>query len=562
MRRKPELGELSLREKISQTAMLSQNAVFENFSRSDSAVRYIAENPIGTFHALGASNFGEIHMVDGLASGFDEENYARKYHEWMIEIGEKLKIPMLVASDCEGGMGNSFPQMSLFTTSGGIGATDDEKLAYKKGYQVAAEAKYAGLNWLWGPPADLTGRLLSVMINRGYGDDTELNKRMVTAEIKGMQDAGVAATLKHFPGPGTAEYRDPHASVTVNSAGVEEWERTQGAIYQAAIDAGVYSVMIGHNAFPAIDDTMIGNVYIPSTLSKKIITDLLKHKMGFDGVVVTDGLGMRSLSLMFEDTDELHKALINAGNDVLLSVRDIEHYLDMMERAVLDGEIPEERIDDACRRVLDMKEKLGLFTDEPQRAADLPAELLAQGKRLNREIAEKSLTLICDNDGKIPLSQDKIKKVIVFCPGYSDSVVDMVREVFSREFGRRGAEVEVRHYIDDTRHYEAADLMPLAEEYDLMLYCPYLPHGQGVTFVGEAFRTVAFSLRYGKRKSIVVSLGSPHLYFDYFQQADTYINAYSCREEILEAIVRGLYKEAEFTGKNQFESVPDFAKKR
>ncbi|MBO5060723.1 MAG: hypothetical protein J6C82_07410 [Clostridia bacterium] len=561
MNKKPKLSELTLREKISQTAMLSQNAVFDNFTKSESAVKYIADNPIGTFHAMGAGNFGEIHMVDGVAQGFKEKDYAKKYHEWMLELNGASKVPLLIASDCEGGMGFPFPQMTSVTTAGGLGATDDEALAYKKGYQIAKEATYAGLNWLWGPPADLVGRLMYVMINRGYGDGIELNKKMVTAEIKGMQDAGVAATLKHFPGPGTADYRDAHGSVTINPASLEEWEKNQGAIYQAAIDAGVYSVMVGHNAFPAVDDSKIGNVYVPSTLSEKVVTGLLKEKMGFDGVVVTDGIGMRGLSLMYEDRDELHKALIKAGNDVILSVRDIEHYLEMMEEAVLSGEIPESRIDDACQRVLNMKEKLGLFTDEPAEVKDLPEELVAETRRLNREIAEKSMTLICDNDKKIPLSKDKIKKIIVFCPGYDDNVVNRVREVFTREFTARGVEkVEVRHYIDDTKPYEGIDLIPLVEEYDLLIYAPYLPHGWGNSFIGESFRTLAFSMRSGKKKSIAISLGSPYLYFDYFQQADTYINLYSPIEESLVAVVKGLYGELEFTGKNQFELIPDFAK--
>lgn len=562
MKKKPTLDELTLREKISQTAMLSQNVVFDNFSKSDMAARYIEKNPIGTFHVLGAGNFGDVHMVDGVAHGFHEKDYVKRYRKWMMELNEHAKIPMLIAADCEGGVGYAFPQLSTVPTAGALGATDDETLAYKKGYQVAKEATYTGLNWLWGPPADLSGRL-SVMINRGYGDDVEANKKLVAAEIKGMQDAGVAATLKHFPGPGTEDGRDPHAAPSINTTSLKGWESTQKQIYQTAIDVGVCSIMISHAAFPAVDNSRIGKVYRPSTLSKKVIIDLLKGDMGFQGVVVTDGIGMRGLSLMYENINDLHKELIKAGNDVILSVRDIGRYTDAIEQAVLSGEIPESRIDDACQRVLDMKEKLGLFTDEPAVVEEVPEALLEQGKKLNKEIAEKSLTLICDDDHKIPLSKEKVKKVIVFCPnqGFGDEKVELVREVFTREFTARGAQkVEVRKYIDETKQYEGVDLIPLAEEYDLMIYAPMLGHGCGSYFVGNAYRTMAFSMRHGKKKSIVISLGSPFLYHDYFCQADTYINIYNPLEESLVAVVQALYGEIPFAGKNQFDLIPDFDK--
>ncbi len=561
MDRKPKLEELSLREKISQTAMLGQDTVFEKFTNSSAVPEYIKENPIGTFHATGASNYSEIHMVDGVAKGFYEKDYAEKYRKWIKELNEVSEIPILVASDCEGGVGYAFPRMSLFTTAGGLGAANDEELAYQTGYQLASEAKYAGLNWLWGPPADLCGRAFSVMYNRCYGDSVEINTKMAVAQIKGMQDAGVAANIKHFPGPGIEEYRDPHSSVNVNSMSFDEWVKTQGAIYQAAIDAGVYSIMIGHSAFPAVDNRKIGKVYVPSTLSDKVITELLKGKMGFKGVVVTDGISMRGLSLMYENVDELHKALIKAGNDIILSVGDIEHYLDIMEKAVLSGEIAEERINDACRRVLDMKEKIGLFNDEEQEPGDIPEELLQKGRELNIKVAERSVTLICDDDKKLPLDRNKIKKVVAICPGYDESVVENVRNVFTREFTKRGVEkVEVRHYIDDNKSFDPKDLIPLNEEYDLIIYAAYMPHGMGRIFTGDSFRTIAFSLRYGRRKSIVMSLGSPFLYFDYFYQAETYLNLYSPKDEVLTAAIKGLYGEIEFTGVSGFEMVPDWAK--
>ena len=147
MNRKPSLSELTLREKISQTAMIAQNTVFDKFTASESAIQYVKENPVGTFFVIGAGNWGDINMANSVATDFDDDDYAMKYHKWMIEMNDVLKIPLFVAGDCEAGMKFQFPKMTLLPGASCVGAVGDEELAYKKGYYTGAKLNPI-ISWL------------------------------------------------------------------------------------------------------------------------------------------------------------------------------------------------------------------------------------------------------------------------------------------------------------------------------------------------------------------------------------------------------------------------------
>jgi beta-N-acetylhexosaminidase len=160
-------------------------------------------------------------------------------------------------------------------------------MAYDAGASRARQLKSTSSNWLWWPEVDLANRNSVINWGRLFSDDPKKVSKMAIAAVKGVQDQGVAATAKHFPGTDEIEYRDPHASASMLNITYEEWEKRQGKLFKELIDAGVYSVMIGHQSFPGYDNTKINGRYIPATVSYKIITELLKEKMGFSGVVVT-----------------------------------------------------------------------------------------------------------------------------------------------------------------------------------------------------------------------------------------------------------------------------------
>lgn len=548
--KKPKLSDLTLRQKIAQTMTIMQDLLFDRFDTMEEIKEHLKEYQYGAMWTR--RSIVEQAMVR--FSDDDEKGMVQYYGELNRDFNSVLDIPLLIGCDCECGANFAFAELSPLPYAAGITATDNPKFAYEAGKCTADEMATTGVNWIWDPVCDLS-YYHSPIHNRPFSDDPEVAKVMVVNKLKGIQDSGIAATMKHFPGTGN-DFRDPHCAQSVDHSSYERWMSREGAVFQAAIDAGVMSCMVGHTAWPALDDTKVKTGYIPATLSYKIITETLKGKMGFKGVVVTDGIAMRSLRLAY-DTPTLYKKLILAGNDIILAPFDFE-YLDIIEEAVLSGEIPMERIDDACTRILDMKEKLGLF-DENYTGENPPLtpELLEKTSKLNKEIAEKSITLVCDKQHLIPINKEKIKNVAMVYLGYDE--YDFGRlSLFKEAFERRGANVKIQRFLDEKeQHDELWSGEALAEENDLILYIPQLPWSSSPFFTGEQWRTTVFTLTYGAEKSAVISIGSPYTYFDYFMAADTYIDMYSLTDENPEAVVAGLYGEIDFVGKPPYNPAPE-----
>lgn len=174
------------------------------------------------------------------------------------------------------------------------------------------------------------------------------------------------------------------------------------------------SIMTSHMAFPACDPTKINGKYVPASASHKMIMELLKGEMGFKGVVVTDAVKMLGLCTMFGTLEDVYVAALKAGNDTILGVN--ANYIDVIEAAVNKGEISEERINDACQRVLDMKEKLGLFDEPTYHNTDDITTLNAIAATLNKQVAEKAITLDVNRAGLFPLKKPiKNVHIVTIC---------------------------------------------------------------------------------------------------------------------------------------------------
>lgn len=562
--KKPALSELTLREKIAQTALACQKNLIQDFETTEEVCDYLRENQCGGIWVYGASNVGDINLADGIAEGFNEKDYTIKHAKWMKKLNDSVKIPLLAGTDAESGGHFTFPELTPLGTATALGATDSAELAYESGVCIASEVKYGGVNWVWNPVADMCNIKYNALINRTFSTkNVELINKMTGGQIDGIQSCGIAATIKHFPGVGMDEYRDSHASITVNYAPLDEWKKTQGAVFQNAIDKGVMAVMVGHTCFPAVDDTILNDDYIPATLSSKIIVGLLKEEMGFDGVVITDGIGMKGLSTAYEPR-RLYVELLKAGNDVILSPNDFKVYIDAIEEAVLSGYIPESRVDDACSRVLNMKEKLGLFDKEMEIAETLPEDVLKKSAEVRSKIAEKSITKVCDKNNLLPLSTDKIKKVVGIYLGHSDASHKYLTEKFTEEFAKRGAEFKMQLFLDEeTKHDEKPSGIKIAQEYDLILYLSEIPStvGSSTMYTGETWRTTVFSLVHGADKSIVVALKSASVFYDYFSSAKTFLCTFGYNDEIISSLMKGIYGEMPISGKMPLELYPEYVNK-
>ena len=537
--KRPTLDELTLTEKIGQILMPNQYTVLQKCEVSETTPRtqeeidaFMSKYQYGSLWGTGNMMLKNANMAE-INIGF--KTPAAEYREWLGKLQKNVRIPMLIGVDCENGTGRMVSDGANTSSPLSIGAANDEELAFELAAAVAREIKALGANWRWTPILDFYNRFSGVSSGRIYSDDPEKLIRLARATIKGTKSEKVASTAKHFPGADPYEFRDPHIVGTNINISFDEWWNTQAKTFQAMIDAGVDTIMIGHVAFPAADDTMRNGRYVPATLSEKILKGLLREKMGFSGVIITDAVTMGALTA-FCDYEEMLIGLINAGNDILLGVNPYDY--EIVEKAVLDGRIPMERINESAERVLELKEKIGLF-DENKVDYDINKEAKAT-LAIDKKIAEKAITLVYDKINLLPLDKNNIKNVTIICTSHFAETISEL-EVMKSEFEARGASVNIMGNIHDKEV-----IKKLAEDNDLIVYAAYIaPHRpMGMpSLYGDVMETYYNAFTFGKEKSIGVSMGYPYLCHDAMAGAETFLNIYSTNPEAQKAFVKALYGE-------------------
>lgn len=534
---KIKLEDLTLREKIGQTAVAYVN---NDMTKLDT-------HPYGGMWSVGAIKFTTINMDD---IGTNKRVGSDTIREKVISYNKQLKVPIIPAMDNGNGLKRAFNELSLLEDSVAIGATECEELAYEAGVARARQLKSVSSNWLWWPEVDLANRNSVINWGRLFSDHPDKVSKLAIAAMKGCQDNGVAATAKHFPGSDSIEYRDPHMSLSLLNITLEEWEKKQGKIFKELIDAGIYSFMMGHQSFPGCDDTKIKGQYIPSTISYKVITELLKEKMGFKGVVVTDGIEMKGLMDIFEcDRAEVYIAALNAGNDMLLGVKD--EYIDIIEKAYNEGRVSIERINDACSRVLEMKEKLGMFEENYVCASDDVDKVNEYALYSNKRIAEKCLSLVKNDNNLLPIKKSNIRKVTAVVLSYDDEHIESLN-IMKEEFKKRKAEFYIKRNL-----YSYDEIKDINENSDLIIYIGYLMRGLNPNFREDEKESFNYVMFHGSEKSIGIGMGSPFMYFDHFHSFHTFINCYNYYDETLQALVAAIYGEIPFLGGEPFKLIPD-----
>lgn len=540
--KKPQLSELTLREKIGQTAVFRSGRYQEFYAnnREDFDI-------IGGVWVWGALDMKLINMGDVTTN---VKLTSDDTLELMKNVTKGQKIPAIGCMDNGRGITHAFHDLSPAMDLPMIGATGSAELSYKMGKCKAQELKCAGARWLWGPEEDLENRNSSISLYRKFSDNPELVIELAKAHDHGIQEQNVVATAKHFPGSDELEYRDAHVSQSMMRLTKEEWYKCQGRVSQEVFDDGVMSVMISHSSFPAVDNTKINGTYLPAVVSSKIVTDLLKGEMGFGGVVITDGIGMEgSLGLFGGDIDTLCVESVKAGCDVILGPG--PNYLNAIEKAVLDGYIPESRIDDACQRILDMKEKIGLF-ETPVAPID-KAAVLAESAAVNQEIIDNGMSLVCDRRNMLPLTPEKAERVTIVYVGDRPKMFEDL-DVMVDELYKQGVKTVAKQIgVGDQ-----PDPQNLSANSDIILYVADAREWGMAGFRGETFKTfyrVTMGGQKGKR--IGVSLNSPYLYFDYFEGFDCFANIYNEYEITMRSLIQALFGKKEFKGGRPFKLIPD-----
>lgn len=309
----------------------------------------------------------------------------------------RSKLPLLIAADLEGGTAFRFPGATSFPTNMGVGATGRIEDAAQLGRITALEGRAVGVHMNFGPVADINSNPANPIINtRSFGGDPATVAKLVAANVKATQAAGMLATAKHFPGHGDTE-TDSHISLPVIRADWARLREQELVPFRAAIAAGVDVIMSGHIAVPRLT----GDSAAPATLSSLVMTDILRDSLGFKGLVVTDALDMGALVAAYGGGEAAVKAF-EAGSDLLLMPANPREVIRAMTAAIRSGRISQARFQRSLVRVLTIKEKLGLFR---HRTVSLDRVGAVVGKKAfmdsARAITARSLVLVRDSGSVI-----------------------------------------------------------------------------------------------------------------------------------------------------------------
>jgi beta-N-acetylhexosaminidase len=352
----------------------------------------------GIIYFTWAHNTRDPHQIADLSNGIQKAS-----------LEQPRGLPVLISTDQEHGIVCRVGEpATLFPGAMAVGAGGSRSDARALGRIAGRELRALGIRQNYSPVADVNVNPANPVIGvRSFGSEADAVAGLVAAEAAGYEGAGVAATAKHFPGHGDTTV-DSHYGFPVITHTREQWVELDAVPFRAAIRAGVDSVMTAHIQFPALDDS--GD---PATLSRPVLTGILRGELGYDGVVVTDSLGMQGVRTKYGD-DRVPVLALKAGVDQLLNPPSLDVAWNAVLEAVRDGELTEERLDESVLRVLRLKARLRLFY-EPYvsqagvtRTVGVPAHLAAADR-----IAERTTTLLVNEGRLLPLSRRRHPRLLV-----------------------------------------------------------------------------------------------------------------------------------------------------
>jgi len=406
------LKKMTLDEKVGQLIASSINAAYlsadsEEYER---LLHLVRDLKVGAFHVFGGGeSLPQVMLNPVWGSG----NASRKGDPFaaavlLNKLQSESAIPLLTTADFEGGAAYILNGATRLPRAMAIGATRDPQLAFKAGEVSATEARAVGVNVDFYPVVDVNNNPRNPIINiRSFGEDPALVSEMALAYIRGIQSTGAFATVKHFPGHGDTTI-DTHLGLAVISHPRERLDKVELAPFKAAIDAGVDAVMSTHIILPALDPTP----GIPATLSRPILTGLLRNELKFNGLIFTDSMSMSAISKGWTP-DEAAAMAVKAGVDFVLHSPDDDLAFKGIKKAVQAGEISLAQLDASVERILRAKAKLGLHVNRLVDIAAIPEKFGGRAHaNVAQQINERALTLIKDDRNLVPITAGREANVL------------------------------------------------------------------------------------------------------------------------------------------------------
>lgn len=521
------LAQMSLEDKVSQMFSAPIYGYFLNEDHPDHrlSLDLVERFHIGGFIFFQGSPYSQVNLIN--------------------ELQDKSSLPLLMSQDLEWGAGMRVRQTTTFPSMMALGATGDTKLVYAMARVIAEEVRTLGIHQAYAPVADINNNPENPIINvRSFGEKPALASKMCVAYSEGLKDGGVIATAKHFPGHGDTSI-DSHMDLPVLDFNENRLHNMELVPFQALIDSGIESIMVGHLALPSLDS----NPILPATLSSNITTTLLREKMKFNGLIVTDAMGMSGVSEAY-GVRQSSVLAVEAGCDVLLMSRDPYAGREAIIDAVKTGRLDEKRIDASVLRILRLKEKLGLHLNRLKEPEHVSKQVASRDHSvLSEEIARRSLTLLRNKDDILPI-YDQNKKIL--CVVLSDTDQPNVGEHFFREVKRRTLPTQVEKRLLDMRSH-ATEYEAVLEEisnYDLVLVPSFMKVRAWSGKIALSSTQAEFINMVVKQQkpTIVVSFGNPYILVG-LDQPDAELACYSNCSASQSAAVQAVFGESPIHGR-------------
>lgn len=458
------------------------------------------------------------------------------------ELDAVTPVPLLKAANLEEGGAGAISDGTLFGWPMLAAAADDPEQTKHFALSTASEGREVGINWTFSPVCDLDINFRNPITNVrtcGSDFDTVLRGTKIFTEV--MQKNGIAACAKHFPGDGV-DFRDQHLHPSYNSLTAEEWYTSYGRIYQELISNDLMSIMVGHIVQPDVEMDINPDLKfedcLPGSLSKELLTGVLREKFGFNGVITTDATIMGGFCMAMERRLAIPAAIM-AGNDMLVFNTNFDEDYAYILEALEDGRLTEERLDEAVTRILGLKAKV--CVEYPYTEVDR-----ATSEKWHRKCVEKSATLVKNlKPDVMPVTKEKYDSIRLILLGKDDIPGGTISETAKSFLENHGFTVDIYNPYEDDLHGTGN-----LSDKRLTLYLANYEHASNQTTVRidwckkHALDTPRFL---NEEPCIFVSLANPYLLQD-VPRIKTYINAYTATKTSVQVVLEKLIGEGEFTG--------------
>ena len=325
------------------------------------------------------------------------------------EFQAKSKVPLMIGMDAEWGVFQRIAKAHKFPWAITLGAVQDKKVIYEMAQKIAEDCKRMGINWDFAPVVDVNTNPNNPIIgNRSFGSDVNNVVESGLAYSYGLQDSKILAAIKHFPGHGDTD-KDSHLDLPVVSHNLERLNSVEIAPFKALMDKGIGGVMVAHLFVPALEKRK----GIPASVSKNIVTGLLKEKLGYKGLIITDALNMGAVANKYK-AGELDALAFEAGNDIMLFSQDVAVGKKLIQQAIDQGRISQKRVEESVKKILLTKYYLGLDAYKPVDPNNVNEDLNNDSHKKNvRNVYSHAITVLKDSKKMLPLT---CKETYYFVP--------------------------------------------------------------------------------------------------------------------------------------------------